>query len=352
MTDAPMHVSRIRAEGGRTHRVTAEVDGSALWFESDDAALAPAADAYASALLVASLDRSVSLTMEDDVSPVWLSNVSRLLPVVSRWWGYPQSPLTLRPGPGATPARAGLTALCFSGGVDSFFTLLRSGRRIDRLVFVLGFDVPIGDSARFRAIEASLQEVARETGTRPIVLRTNLREHPAFAPASWERVHGGPLAAVGHLLRDEAGTLLISSSYPAAAGETPWGSHWSIDHLWSSESVEVVHVGAEHHRNEKLRSIANEPLVRKHLRVCWENLSPTGNCSRCDKCVRARLNLEDWGALEGFTAFRDSSSLVDDIDALPPVRKSLSAYRRLAAHPHLSWRLRRALRRLIARSTR
>ena len=44
--------------------------------------------------------------MEDEVSPVWLSNVRSLLPILSRWWSYPTIQPGLQPGPlwGRDPA--------------------------------------------------------------------------------------------------------------------------------------------------------------------------------------------------------------------------------------------------------
>jgi len=347
-----MHVSRVTRVADRgLNRVTAEVGGIPLWFESSDAELASSAEAFSSSLLIPALDRGEILTMEDEVSPVWLSNVRSLLPILSRWWSYPAIPPELRSGPlwGRDPAPG--TALCFSGGVDSFFTLLRSGLRIDLLVTVLGFDVPLNDVVRFRAIEASVKEVARETNVRPVFIRTNIREHPDVSAVSWERAHGGALAAIGHLLRDVAGQLLISSSY-AYGYENPWGSHWMIDHLWSSDRLQVTHVGARHRREGKLRAIAGEALLNRHLRVCWENLEPTGNCSVCEKCVRTRLVLADCGELARYSVFRGGRSLIRDLDALPPLPREGETYRRLQESPNLSWRLRRAVRRLVARNSR
>src|SRR5262249_25540970 len=205
----------------------------------------------------------------------------------NQWWGYPE----IIPEPFHNPRqapRATQTALCFSGGVDSFHTLLRSGYAIQYLVFVLGFDVELGDLRRFEAFEPSLRAAAAETGARPVVIRTNLREHSAFAPVSWERAHGGALAAIGHLLDGIVGQLLISSTDPFSL-RIPWGSHWMTDAFWSSEKLQVLHVGAHIDRNQKLRAITDEPLARNHLRVCWENRTPVGNCSRCEKCVRTRL---------------------------------------------------------------
>src|SRR5262245_11422945 len=104
-------------------RVSAGVDGTPLWFESADAALNPSPEAFASAMLVPAIDRGERLTLEEPVSSVWRSSVRQALSVFNQWWGYPE----LLPEPVHHPpeaARASQTALLFSGGVDSFHTLL------------------------------------------------------------------------------------------------------------------------------------------------------------------------------------------------------------------------------------
>ncbi len=345
-----MRISSLTAafEQG-VHRVIADVDGVPLWFESADVALTPSTEAFASAMLIPAIARGETLTVEDALSPVWLSNVSQILPVFHEWWGYPELP----PQPASVRtsgvAQSESTALCFSGGVDSFYTLLRSGHTINHLVFVIGFDMTLDDRARFEAFEPSLRAAASATGSHPVVIRTNLREHPAFAPVSWERTHGGAMAAIGHVLNGEAGRLLISASQTHAQTD-PWGSHWRIDRFWSSEKLQVITAGAELHRYEKVREIAREPLAHAHLRVCWENREPSGNCSRCEKCVRTRLSLAECGELNHYSAFDGAASLLEDINALPHSNGIKLAYRSLLESPRLDRRLKRAIRRLIARN--
>jgi hypothetical protein len=332
------------------HRVSADVDGAALWFESADVALSAAPEAFASAMLLPSIARGETLTVDEPVSSIWRSNVRQAMRVFKEWWGYPE----ISPEPHFHPertTRATHTALCYSGGVDSVYTLLRSEYSIQCLVFVLGYDVQLGDVTRFEAFRRSLRAAADATGARLVVIRTNLREHPAFAPISWERAHGGALAAVGHLLSGAAGQLLISSTDPYTL-RLPWGSHWMTDAFWSSEKLQVLHVGAEVDRNYKLRSIADAPLARHHLRVCWENRSPSGNCSRCEKCVRSRLILADCGRLADFPVFEGEESLLADMKALPHTGNVALAYQDLERRNGLRPELRRELRKLIARSDR
>lgn len=345
-----LRVQNIRAErAGGTHRARADVCGETLWFESADAPLAAAPEVFGCALLPAALHRGRALELEGEVSPEWLAGAGRLAEVFREWWGYPRLAPRARTRAGAGRGRAAAAALCFSGGVDSFYSLLRSGREVDVLLTVQGYDMKLGDGARAAALETSLRAVAAETGARPVFVRTNLRELRAFARAPWERAHGGALAAAGHLLAGEAGRLLISSSRPYFKHE-PWGSHWLTDALWSSDGLEVVHVGAELQRSAKLREIAREPLVRRHLRVCWENLSPEGNCSRCEKCLRTRLMLADCGELENFRVFEGVETLARRLDSLPFIRRRGRAFENLLERGRLEPEVAAAVRGLLERT--
>ena len=339
------------------HRVAADVDGAPVWFETRDTPLTAAPEAFGSAFLLPALHQGAPLTLADPVDPEWLANVGELMKIARRWWRYPVLAPKVPGAAGSAAAHAPAdergagagVALFFSGGVDSFYSLLKSGATQDRLVTVQGFDIPLDDHARMAAVEAMLRAVAGARGLRAMVVRTNLRSHPLVQAMPWERSHGGALAAVGHVLGDGVSEVLISSSI-ARDRTKAWGSHWETDPLFSSSRVRLREIGMELLRRQKLPLIAGEPLVRRHLRVCWENRSPAGNCSRCGKCVITRLLLADCGALDAFPGFEGSATLARDLDALPSYRPSLLTLTDFAASPRLEPEVRRATRALLRRS--
>ncbi|HST50416.1 MAG TPA: hypothetical protein VLJ61_00295 [Pyrinomonadaceae bacterium] len=355
-------VSNIRASTERgCHRVAADVDGVPLWYESDEIELLPAPEAFGTALLLPALQRGRRLTLDAPVSAKWLSNVGRLLDVWREWWDYP--PLLPRAAThlemdaarraefDETTAKLE-TALCFSGGVDSFYSLLHGDDRPRLLVAAHGFDIPLRDTARMDAFKKSLRAVAASVGAKPVVIRTNFREHPAAGRSSlWERAHGGALAALGHLLSGKAGRLIISSTYNKSNPQ-PWGSSFMTDHFWSSGRMEVAHRGAEMPREEKVRLLAREPLAREHLRVCWENSAPHGNCSRCAKCVVTMVMLAEWGALDDFPVFDGGDALAERVDALPYLKVYFNRLEKILRRGRLEPELAGAVRRLVRRSRR
>jgi hypothetical protein len=320
----PVRISSLQSSSGLgVHRATLKVAGEEVWFESPDLSLANSVEAIGAAFLIPAATAGRRLVFPSPPDDVWLSNARQAQRVAAEWWGYgcaipsgPSAPISL-----ARPDAARRTALCFTGGVDSFYSLLRGDHRVDHLMFVHGYDMELADTNRAQAMEASLRAVAAAWGQHAILVRTNLRTHRLFRRANWEHAHGGALAAVGHLLSDHVNQLLISASYPRVF-DRPWGSHWALDPWWSSSRLTVTHVGAEKWRAEKLVAIMNEPLVRQHLRVCWENRSPTGNCGQCEKCLRTMLVLDGHGCLGEFPVF-PAASLAANLDQLPSLKPDL-----------------------------
>jgi hypothetical protein len=330
-------------------RVKANVLGSPIWFESAEISLQPRAEAFACALMIPALHTGLQLRFTKQIDSLWRDNCQKLMDLLTEWWEYPQLPPA---GPTVQLNRAidrKRTALCFSGGVDSFYTLLRSGEEIDDLVTIFGFDMDVDDSTRAAAVEKSVREIAVQLGKRAIFVRTNLRAHPLFNRVSWERSHGGAMAAIGFLLSSEISRLLISASIDRGE-HRPWGTHWELDHWWSSSDLNVVNYGSEWRRVDKLTAISGEPLLRNHLRVCWENRLPVGNCSRCQKCLNTRLVLADCNELDHYSVFQHSETLINDLRAMPSAEGRLQALTEVVARRRLSADILDETKALIERS--
>jgi hypothetical protein len=328
--------------------VSADVDGLPLWFESPELDLAPSPEAFASAMMIPAQAKGESVVLQEPCDTQWRTNVASIQPIAREWWGYPVHLPQAPNGERAGAPRAAGTALLFSAGIDSFYSLLRFPKPIDYLVTVHGFDVRLDDVGRFTTVEETTRKVASERGARAVVIRTNLRDHPRFAKCNWQHSHGGGLAAVGHLLARHDRALVVSSSI-ANSDERSWGSHWRLDPLWSSSRLEIVYFGAEHRRRAKVGLIANEPLVRRYVRVCWENRAPSGNCSKCEKCVRTRLSLAQCGALDDFPGFDGIATLARDLDALDAAHVRGRAYRRMLEQGGFDSTVTDSLRRFVER---
>ena len=362
---ATTFVGPIRREAsGPAWRVTADVDGAPLWFETSDLELTSAPEALASALLIPALHHRRRLRLSDPLDEVWRGNSLRLLAILRRWWGYPswapESPAAAGiasaaaagapgAGPDAGASDQAPTALFFSGGVDSFHRLLRGSTSVDWLVTLEGFDFPLDDRVRAEAVERSVRTIAAATGKRLALVRTNARAHPLIGDTPWERAHGGVLGGAAHLLGPAATRVLISSSTPGD-WDIPYGSHWSLDPLWSSSRTTILYQGSEGRRIDRLRAIAADPLVRGHLRVCWQNRAPVGNCSRCAKCLLAMLILEECGELAHSRVFEGRDELASRIDALSKTPDRYHSFEELGRSPNLNPALAASVKALVRRS--
>jgi len=334
------------------HRVELPVHGAPLWFESPDVALSPAIEAALAALLFSALQRGILISSDTPVDPVFNQGLQSLVQIYSQWWGYrpdvvPHLPTAER-RTGATSSRVGL---CFSGGVDSFYSLLAATDRVDALVFVHGFDISLDDARRWRHAEKAFRSVCSEYGKQPIVVRTNLREHAVFRRVPWNRAHGAALAAVGHALSDQIGTLIIPTSYQVDRLR-PWGSDPRTDPLYSSSRLRIEHTPSMDGRVDRLRRIADNPLARRYLRVCYENRAPQGNCGSCEKCLSTMTTLHGLGKLDAFQVFDAHRSLDARLDRLPRIaHHTIAIWGEVAAldhHRHVAG----ALQRLFQRSNR
>ncbi len=184
----------------------------------------------------------------------------------------------------------------FSGGVDSWYSLLKHLDEITDIIHIQGFDVRLEDRPLRTKVTAVIRQVADEFRKPLIEVETNLR---AFADSrvEWKYYHGAALASVALVLSPRFRKVYVPStqSYFALA---PMGSHPLLDPLWSTEEIEIVHDGCEATRVEKVIRIAACETALRTLRVCWENRGGAYNCGRCRKCLRTMIALRVAGALE------------------------------------------------------
>jgi len=203
-------------------------------------------------------------------------------------------------------------AAFFSGGVDSFFTLLwHNGKsnsskkfHIEDLLLVCGFDVPLANQEGFFRIRDRLRKVAFELDKELIDVATNLRE-TRWGITDWELLsHGAALGCIALVFEKRYSRVLIASTWGYKNLE-PYGSHVMTDHLFSTSRTKIVHDGASFSRVNKIEYIAKSDIALRELRVCWKSRSDE-NCCVCKKCYRTMITLELLGELDRCRRFNDS----------------------------------------------
>lgn len=342
-------INQLMSEKTNGHyRVSAQIDGSELWFSSPDIELYPSPEGFASASIFPSIIHNRDISIETRLDGKWIRNIEKLFQVYKKWWNYSEVTIDCEGiKAGSAEKRAGVS-LCFTGGVDSFYSLhLKRKMDISHLLYIQGYDVRLEDRARLKNISRNLEQVGKATSTIPVSVRTNLRQHPLYSGVSWERSHGGALAAAAHMLSGIS-HLIISASFPFVY-DHPWGTHWDTDHLWSGNDLHISHFGAELWRTEKLIELKDSPLAQKYLRVCWEHRNSDLNCCQCEKCLRTMLILNQCGRLRKFRTFTSKQlhKSVTSLKRLDPYY--IPVYEEFLKNSN-SWRLSRALKKLLQRS--
>jgi hypothetical protein len=196
----------------------------------------------------------------------------------------------------------------FSGGVDSFYTLWRHlpqndcnpSSRVSYALFAHGFDIPLEAEESFADARNCYEAVLTALGVRLMTARVNIQR---FVPrADWGIFHGPALIGAALVL----GRLLKRFYVPASHTYTdlmPWGSDPRIDHLLSSDTLEIVHDGASVTRVAKTAIAAEWPATYATLRVCSNGEHALRNCCRCEKCLRTMITLDMLGALSRYVSF-------------------------------------------------
>jgi hypothetical protein len=290
-------------------RVSAEATGARPWsdtitFRFRGAGLdriEPAGDMAVATFLLPAMRSGARLEIASPASAQLVRTLPRIQSLYDAWHGkFVPVEIDCSVAPTA-PGRGGGTGLFFSGGVDAFHTLLTTEVPLTHLVFIAGFDFHSRLAERKDEAIASARAVADARGLELVVVDTDFRARPVTA-VNWKYAHGAALFAVALGLQGLLRTCLVSAS-DTAATVLPWGTHPELDPLWSTESMQLVHVGADVTRWEKIRIVGADPLARQHLRVCFEASAASYNCGRCNKCLLTGFSLLASGDLAAVETF-------------------------------------------------
>lgn len=282
----------IRRDEGKT------IEETEIWFEHPETVRAVEAedcDGHLLAVLLDAMREGRDIRIEGSVSSKLLSNLTEFQAAWNRWRPDYFHKVDLVPDTTRPDAPAMRGAVCaYSGGVDGLFTVCRhtqmkkdhGTREIVLAALVHGFDIPLSRTEEFENALQSSRTTLQSIGLTAVPVKTNFR---SISKAIWEYTHGAALAAAMNCLKNQAGSVLIGSTYPYESLIIPWGSSPITDHLLSSDQFTVVHDGAAYDRIQKISAIADWKEGVDNMRVCWEGFSKDRNCGKCEKCVRTMM---------------------------------------------------------------
>jgi hypothetical protein len=271
-----------------------------VWFTVRNADAAPSGNAALAIALVPAMRAARSLVLADSLSPRLFASQAAIQKLFQQWDNRFNDVEITAPLSEPRQASIGGTGLFFTGGVDSFFSLLRHREEITHLIFVRGFDIKRDEQEVDGSVLPAIRVVAAQMNKTLVEVSTNIREF-SDPIVDWALdYHGTALAAVALLLAPILNKVYVAASH--AEGDTfRWGSHLLLDPLYSTETMSLIHDGANATRVGKVAAIADDRLVQQTLRVC--NKAGAYNCGRCEKCLRTMINLRVAGALEKVVTF-------------------------------------------------
>lgn len=305
-----------------SHRLTARVSfdrhdwgDEELWFEVPShlrEELSDTGNPWLLCLLPLAMSAGEDLDIPLPIDAVLFRNTEELVRILRCWFPH-LHPVSIRVRDIASRnPRPERQACFFTGGVDSFFTILHHDdslaertlpgeRPLDDLLYVVGLDVLLGYREVFQQRIETLTKASTDLGRNFIVMATNLRETRLETLDYSSLWHGTALGAAGLVLEKRFGTILISSSQDYR-NPVPWGSHMCLDPLFSTDATRFVHYGSGYSRYEKTERVARSSTILGQLLLCWQHGSRV-NCGRCEKCFRTLLALDILGKLDQATLF-------------------------------------------------
>lgn len=269
------------------------------------------ANPFVAALLLTAMRLGAKLKVEGAISRKIRTGINKFMEIMHQWRPLFYKPVKIEAAEITETFRAGRSVgSFFSGGVDSFYTLLKNensdcaaSEKTEYLIFVRGFDIRLDcQNELYREALRRVDAAGAALGKKVIQVSTNIRKmNDHLVP--WDWFHGQAMMSVALGLDGLLRKIYIPSTH-TYQDLFPWGSHPLLDPLWATESLEVVHDGCEATRVEKIiEEIANSQVALDNLRVCCENRYERFNCGVCEKCVRTMVNLEVAGVLERCNTF-------------------------------------------------
>ncbi|CAA2139048.1 hypothetical protein [Hyphomicrobium sp. ghe19] len=211
---------------------------------------------------------------------------------------------------GAIPP--GQSALMFSAGVDSFYTLQKLGSLAITPDMLLNIHAGAHDdniSTWHRRLD-NIRSVAATLDIPVETVETNF--HCAY-PEAHVKCHTIRNIAAAISL-EGISSIYYSSAYKLSELAYDKAKKHALAYIdpvimrsFLPSGFEAIYVGWEADRLEKTQAICNFPLAFDHLDVCTDQAYQADrsktepiNCGRCNKCIRTQIEIEACGSLDRF----------------------------------------------------
>lgn len=283
-------------------------------------------EAFVILALFPAMKLGLPVISELPLSPRFLFQMARFQETVLQW--FPQKDLkkveiqalesrvhASRPAPGASAF--------FSGGVDSFHTILAHQKELTQLLYVEGFDTHLHQLDYRVRVKSHLERAAQHLGIPMLTVETNARQFLDHY-AEWRHAGTTVTGAIAHLFAGHIGKVYFpgthtwESQYFAADG-------YLLLKQFALPDLEAVVDGMAVSRQEKVAALSQCPAALEHLRVCWDTPPDKLNCGVCEKCQRTMTQLNAEGLLQNCASLPHAVDW-ENLESLPVRSGSVTEY--------------------------
>lgn len=282
-----------------------------LWYEVDDVygpyLCTERADGFVVNLLLYAMEHGLDIECDQCMTErLYYQLVEYLIPCISKNTRKYHA-ISIKAALDESPINsAHAVGASLSGGVDSFYTLLRHIKRKEKslnITHLTFFNAGAsgeygGDDARERYQERInwIKAVAEELGKELLCVDTNANE---YIKQNHEATHTFRTLAIPLILQKLFSRYYFASGFPFQSfvfrdDDTACYDLLNVQCL-STDTLTFYSSGGEATRLDKLRYISEFPITYNRLNVC---VADAVNCSRCEKCARTMVGLYAIGKLD------------------------------------------------------
>lgn len=199
------------------------------------------------------------------------------------------------------------TAMFFSGGLDSYFTLIQNIKYSPKLITIWGADIPFDDITGWKSASKHVKNVSKTFNLDYCFIKSPFRRVVDYlslnnlvekkSNSEWWHDFQHGIGIIGHaapvVYKNKLNMVYIASTYSINDKQVSCASYPTIDNNVRIGSCKVIHDGFEYTRQDKVLKVCKYSITTNkkiHLRVCWE-VAGGHNCSACEKCIRTIMGI-------------------------------------------------------------
>lgn len=190
----------------------------------------------------------------------------------------------------------------FTGGIDSFYTLLSKETSIDTILYCINYDIQKHQTELLKQQMNVINNVAKSLGKKVIICESNNKNILQYLKSyncnncndRWgEYLHGICIFNHAYNLSNYYSEFYFPSTLSVDNEWKLWGSDHKLDKYFSSSHMHIfTHGDVDRFQKTKFLCLhKRKKLVFDNLKVCWLNSNKMFNCSKCDKCIRTILSI-------------------------------------------------------------